>query len=120
MGDNVAPPVMVLARQKSPGLAAILSFFWCGLGQIYNGEILKGVALMVVYTPCVWFGTASTFAGLLADIGANMADQQSAAGDFSLIFGLASLFLGGGLSLYGMANAYRRAAAINRQQLGAF
>jgi len=23
-----------------------LSFFWCGLGQIYNGEILKGVALM--------------------------------------------------------------------------
>jgi hypothetical protein len=23
---------MVMARQKNPGLAAILFFFWCGLG----------------------------------------------------------------------------------------
>ncbi|MGO9451733.1 MAG: hypothetical protein ACLQDV_11940 [Candidatus Binataceae bacterium] len=116
----MAPPVLVMARQKSPGLAGILSFFWCGLGQIYNGEILKGTALMVVYTPCVWFGTTSTFAGLLAYIGVNTADQQSAGG-FSLFFGLASLFLGGGLSLYGMVNAYRRADAINRRRhFGAF
>lgn len=34
---------------RSPGLAAVLSFFWCGLGQIYNGQILKGVAMLVVY-----------------------------------------------------------------------
>jgi len=30
---------------KNPGLAAILSFFICGLGQIYNGQIAKGIAL---------------------------------------------------------------------------
>lgn len=32
--------------QKNPGLAAILSFFIVGLGQIYNGQIAKGVGLM--------------------------------------------------------------------------
>jgi TM2 domain-containing membrane protein YozV len=34
---------------KSPGVAAVLSFFWCGLGQIYNGEIGKGVLMLVLY-----------------------------------------------------------------------
>ncbi|REB10121.1 hypothetical protein DVB69_04770 [Sporosarcina sp. BI001-red] len=33
---------------KSPGLAAVLSFFWTGVGQIYNGQILKGLILIVV------------------------------------------------------------------------
>ena len=27
--------------QKNPGLAAVASFFFAGLGQIYNGEITK-------------------------------------------------------------------------------
>lgn len=31
---------------KSPGIAAVLSFFITGLGQIYNGQILKGLVLM--------------------------------------------------------------------------
>jgi TM2 domain-containing membrane protein YozV len=33
---------------KSPGLAAVLSFFWPGLGQIYNGQIAKGLFFMVL------------------------------------------------------------------------
>ena len=33
---------------KSAGLAAVLSAIWPGLGQIYNGEIGKGVATMVI------------------------------------------------------------------------
>ena len=28
---------------KNPAIAAILSFFWVGLGQIYNGQIGKGL-----------------------------------------------------------------------------
>ena len=32
----------------SAGLAAILSFFISGLGQIYNGQILKGLIIIVV------------------------------------------------------------------------
>lgn len=33
---------------RSPGLAAVLCFFWTGLGQIYNGQIGKGVAFIVI------------------------------------------------------------------------
>ena len=33
---------------KNPGLAAVLSFFWSGLGQIYNGHIGKGIVFIVV------------------------------------------------------------------------
>jgi len=39
------PPVFY----KNPGIAAVLSFFWMGLGQIYNGQIAKGVAFIVAY-----------------------------------------------------------------------
>lgn len=35
---------------KNPGVAAVLSFFYCGLGQIYNGQIFKGIIMLVVYT----------------------------------------------------------------------
>jgi TM2 domain-containing membrane protein YozV len=31
---------------KNPGVAAVLSFFFTGLGQIYNGRLLKGLAFM--------------------------------------------------------------------------
>jgi TM2 domain-containing membrane protein YozV len=39
------PPVY-----KNPGLAAVLSFFYMGLGQIYNGQIAKGIVFIVVYS----------------------------------------------------------------------
>jgi len=35
------------SEQKNPGLAAVLSFFLAGAGQIYNGEIGKGIALAI-------------------------------------------------------------------------
>ena len=34
---------------KNPGVAAVLSFFFCGLGQIYNGQIMKGVIMLCAY-----------------------------------------------------------------------
>lgn len=37
-----------MAEHKSAGLAAILSFLIPGLGQIYNGEIGKGILFLVV------------------------------------------------------------------------
>jgi len=33
---------------KNPGLAAVASFFFAGLGQIYNGEVFKGFLLMMI------------------------------------------------------------------------
>ncbi len=43
------PQTIVIQSGKSAGLAAVLSFFWCGLGQIYNGEIGKGIAFLILY-----------------------------------------------------------------------
>ncbi|MDE2179620.1 MAG: hypothetical protein KGJ40_02080 [candidate division NC10 bacterium] len=37
-------------RVKSLGLAAVLSLFWSGVGQIYNGRFLSGI---------LWFGLAT-------------------------------------------------------------
>ncbi len=36
--NATAPPTVIVRSEKSTGLAAVLSFLWCGLGQIYNGQ----------------------------------------------------------------------------------
>ncbi len=41
---------------RNPGTAAILSFLFPGIGQIYNGKILRGVFWLIV-TPGMWIGT---------------------------------------------------------------
>ena len=33
---------------KNPGIAAVLCFFWTGVGQIYNGQIFKGLIMIVI------------------------------------------------------------------------
>ena len=35
---------------KNPSLAAVLSFFYMGIGQIYNGQIHKGIAFLIAYS----------------------------------------------------------------------
>lgn len=35
---------------KNPGLAAVLSFVFNGLGQLYNGQIIKGLAIIFIST----------------------------------------------------------------------
>jgi len=47
--QNMSPPPPPPVFYKNPGLAAVLSFFWMGLGQIYNGQIAKGIAFIVFY-----------------------------------------------------------------------
>ncbi|WP_419161674.1 DUF5683 domain-containing protein [Candidatus Palauibacter sp.] len=41
---------------RNPSTAAILSLFVPGLGQFYNGKILRGLFWLVV-TPGLWIGT---------------------------------------------------------------
>jgi len=40
--------MQIIQPPKNPGLAAILSFLLPGLGQMYNGEIGKGVMIVIV------------------------------------------------------------------------
>lgn len=42
------------AADKSPGTAFLLSFIFCGLGQLYNGQVLKGI-LMFFGCVLLWF-----------------------------------------------------------------
>jgi len=37
------------ASSKNPGIAILLSFFFAGLGQLYNEQILKGLLIALVY-----------------------------------------------------------------------
>lgn len=37
-----------MPSQKSAGVAAVLSFFINGLGQIYNGQFFKGIMLIII------------------------------------------------------------------------
>lgn len=41
-------PVPISTEKKSSGIAAIASFFIPGLGQIYNGEIGKGILFIII------------------------------------------------------------------------
>ena len=42
-------PEQVPKFYKNPSIAVVLSFLCMGLGQIYNGEIGKGVLFIVLY-----------------------------------------------------------------------
>ena len=44
------PPPPPPTFYKNPGLAAVLSFFYMGLGQIYNGQISKGIFFVIIYS----------------------------------------------------------------------
>jgi TM2 domain-containing membrane protein YozV len=41
---------------SKPGVAAVLSFIVPGVGQIYNGKILRGIFWLII-TPGFWLGT---------------------------------------------------------------
>jgi len=54
---NLAQAALLLnseAASKSPGVALLLSFFISGAGQMYNGQVGKGV-LMLLATIALWF-----------------------------------------------------------------
>ncbi len=46
----------VTPTMSRPGVAALLSFLIPGVGQIYNGDILRGIFWLIV-TPGLWIGS---------------------------------------------------------------
>ena len=54
---------MVCVREKSTGIAAILSILWAGLGQIYVGRIGRGLALMFAHLMLIIAGGFFVLAG---------------------------------------------------------
>ena len=45
--------------RKDAGLAAVLSLVVPGIGQIYNGDFLRGIFWLIV-TPGFWIGSGGT------------------------------------------------------------
>ena len=80
-----------IVSHKSPLLAALLSAVLCGLGQIYNGRVLRGIILLVL------MGIVWVIGGFLG----------------ALTFGLGLIpfaIVAGALWIFGVVDAYGGAA----------
>ncbi|HZC44030.1 MAG TPA: hypothetical protein VE195_07645 [Acidobacteriaceae bacterium] len=87
-------------RSKSPLLAALLSALLCGLGQIYDGRVLRGVILLALML-ILW-----AMGGLLG----------------ALTFGLGMLpfaIVAGALWIFGVVDAYAGSRRIHRARFRA-
>jgi TM2 domain-containing membrane protein YozV len=49
LGEMKNPQYQIYVKEKSAGVAAVLSFFIAGLGQLYVGKIQRGVIILIVY-----------------------------------------------------------------------
>jgi TM2 domain-containing membrane protein YozV len=58
------------------GLAAVLSFFLPGVGQIYNGDFLRGIFWLIV-TPGLWIGSGGTLGWVCHVIAAYTAHRRA-------------------------------------------
>ena len=45
-----------MATPRNPGTAAVLSLLVPGVGQIYNGDFLRGIFWLII-TPGFWIGS---------------------------------------------------------------
>lgn len=77
-----------VAQEKNPGLAAVGSFLYTGIGQIYNGQIAKGILLMIVQ-----------FVNILL---------------MFVVIGFFTFFI---VWIYGIYDAYRTAEKINKGEI---
>lgn len=59
-----------------PGVAALLSFLIPGIGQIYNGDILRGLFWLMV-TPGLWIGTGGFLGWVCHLVAAYTAHQRA-------------------------------------------
>ena len=56
---NASSGLAMAKSSSDPSVAAVLSFFIPGVGQIYNGAFLRGIFWLIV-TPGLWIGSGGT------------------------------------------------------------
>jgi TM2 domain-containing membrane protein YozV len=101
MGGYGPPPQMIYIREKSTGVAAVLSIVWAGLGQVYVGKIGRGLALMIAYFFAVFIGLFSFITGGL------LGGVAGAVGGIVLVGVLYfSLWIWNVFDAYNLANEY--------------
>ena len=92
---------------KNPGLAAVLSFFYLGLGQIYNGHLAKGFFL------CFCPAAFSLFFFLILLPRLLDADSSLRSASAGVIACLIAYIV---LWIFGIVDAYQSAEEINRSR----
>ena len=86
-------------RDKSPLLATLLSALICGLGQVYNGQVLRGAVLFLLM--CILWGIGGFF------------------GVFTFGLGMVPFAIAAGaLWIFGVLDAFTGAQRMNRSQTG--
>ena len=94
-------------KQKiNPGLAAVFSFIFSGLGQIYNGQILKGLCIMAfsaVGMVIVIVGFVQIGFCIMSEL---FGTRELVAGSILLITGFLSMTI---LGVYNIYDAYNTA-----------
>ena len=94
------------AAARRPGLAALLSLLWPGLGQLYNRQILTGLILILGLPVLAKIGLGYAFLG-----------AYQALGDLRylglLLVGLLVLATAAGIWIYATVHAYRTAQRYN-------
>ena len=66
----------VAAERKNPGLAAVLSVILPGVGQIYNGDFLRGIFWLII-TPGFWIGSGGLLGWVCHVIAAYTAHRRA-------------------------------------------
>ena len=61
---------------RNPGLAAVLSLVIPGVGQIYNGDFLRGIFWLII-TPGFWIGTGGLLGWVCHVIAAYTAHRRA-------------------------------------------
>jgi TM2 domain-containing membrane protein YozV len=61
---------------RSPGTAAVLSFFLPGVGQIYNGRFLWAIFWFII-TPGLWIGSGGFLGWICHFLSAFQAHSQA-------------------------------------------
>ena len=61
---------------RNPGTAAVLSLILPGVGQIYNGDFLRGIFWLIV-TPGFWIGTGGLLGWVCHVIAAYTAHRRA-------------------------------------------
>ena len=90
-----------------PGLAAVFSFIFTGLGQIYNGQIVKGLVIILLSAVCTMFF-------IIGSVVIGFFFMGKLSFTYILVIGIglfiSSLFLICLLSIYSIFDAYKIAA----------
>ena len=91
-------------KKNHPGTAAVLSFIFNGLGQLYNGQIFKGLVIIFLSAVCMLvFIIGSVLIGLWL-LGKILSIKLLICGLVLFCMGLVSICI---LGIYSILDAYR-------------